>query len=76
MGELDFNISTNGTKAGVLSGENINFDPSLGFEFGYVGKVFLRFGLGNMQTVINQTNTSPLKQWFLGNNKFIQYNKY
>lgn len=58
MAEMDINISTNGTKSGVLSGKNLNVDPSLGFEVGYNKQVFLRAGLGNMQTVINQTNTA------------------
>lgn len=56
--ELNLNISTNGTKSGILSGNNFNIDPSIGFEAGYMQKVFLRAGLGNMQTVINQTNTA------------------
>ncbi|MBC7884243.1 MAG: PorV/PorQ family protein [Saprospiraceae bacterium] len=56
--ELDLNISTNGTKAGVLSGKNLNVDPSLGFEVGYYRKVYLRAGLGNMQSIVNQVNTA------------------
>ncbi len=58
LAEVDLNVSTNGTKSGVLSGKNINLDPSLGLELGYAQRVFLRAGLGNMQTVINQTNTA------------------
>jgi len=56
--ELDMNISTNGTESAIFSGKNLNVDPSLGLEIGYIQKVFLRAGLGNMQTVINQTNTT------------------
>lgn len=58
LAEFDLNISTNGTKAGIISGKNLNIDPSLGIEVGYASRVFLRAGLGNMQTVINQTNTA------------------
>ncbi|MBK8671065.1 MAG: PorV/PorQ family protein [Saprospiraceae bacterium] len=58
LAEVDFNLSTNGTQSGILSGNNLNLDPSLGVELGYMQKVYLRMGLGNMQTVINQTNTS------------------
>lgn len=57
LGEIDLNMSTNGTKAGVLSGNNFNLDPSLGLEFGYMNRVFLRAGLGNIQSVINPTNS-------------------
>lgn len=57
LGELDLNISRDGTKAGVLSGKNFAVNPSLGFEVGYAQKVFVRAGLGNIQSVINSVNT-------------------
>lgn len=58
LGELDFNFSTNGTKSSILSSNRFNIDPSLGLEVGYDDKVFVRGGLGNMQSVINPINTS------------------
>ncbi|MBK8626521.1 MAG: PorV/PorQ family protein [Saprospiraceae bacterium] len=58
LGELNLNISTNGTQAAVLSSDKFNLDPSLGLEFGYMQKVFLRAGLGNIQSVINPNNTT------------------
>jgi hypothetical protein len=58
LAEIDFNISTNGAKSGILSGKNISFDPSLGLEGGFMQKVFIRAGLGNIQSVINPVNTS------------------
>ncbi|MBK9735785.1 MAG: PorV/PorQ family protein [Saprospiraceae bacterium] len=58
LAELDLTISSNRTKAGVLSGKNFNVDPSFGFELGYLNKVFLRGGLGNIQSVINPAKTS------------------
>jgi hypothetical protein len=56
--EVDLNISTNGTQAGILSGNRFSIDPSLGFEAGYMEKVFLRAGLGNIQSTINSVNSS------------------
>ena len=53
---MDINFSTNGTEAGVLSGRNFAIDPGFGFEMGYVNKVFLRFGLGNIQRILNDVN--------------------
>lgn len=58
LGELDLNFSTNGTKAGLVSSDKFNIDPSIGIEIGYAEKVYLRAGLGNMQSVINPVNTS------------------
>ncbi len=58
LGELDMNLSTNGTKAAVISTNRFSLDPSLGLEVGYVDKVFLRAGIGNLQSVINPVNTA------------------
>ncbi len=58
LAELDLNISTNGTESGLLSGKNLSVDPSLGFEVGYVNKVYLRAGLGNIQSVVNNVNSA------------------
>jgi len=52
------NISSNGTKAGVLSSEKINLDPTFGFEIGFVNKVYVRAGVGNIQNVINPANSN------------------
>jgi hypothetical protein len=61
LGELNLNISTDGTEAAVLSGNKINVDPTFGFEVGYLDKVFVRGGLGNIQSVINPENTATKK---------------
>ena len=55
--ELDLNISTNGTKAGVLAAKNFSVDPSFGAEIGYAKKVFLRLGVGNIQRTLNDVNS-------------------
>lgn len=65
--EGDLNISTNGTKAGVFSGDNISVDPTFGTEIGYAKKVFLRAGIGNIQSVINPENTATTKFEFQPN---------
>lgn len=51
--EANLNISSNGTKAGVFSGKSFAVDPTFGFEVGYVDRVFIRGGIGNIQSVIN-----------------------
>ncbi len=58
LAEINLTISTDGTKSGLFSGKNLNFDPSLGFEAGYSEKVFVRAGIGNIQRVINPVNTA------------------
>lgn len=58
LGELNLNMSTNGTKAAIISGNNFIIDPTFGFEAAYASKVYLRFGLGNIQSVINPVNST------------------
>jgi hypothetical protein len=58
IAELNANVSTNGTKAGLLSSNNLSVDPSFGAEFAYVNRVFIRFGIGNLQRVLNEVNAS------------------
>lgn len=57
MVEGNLNISSNGQKAGVFSGEAISIDPSFGVEVGLSNKVFVRGGLGNIQKIVNGVNT-------------------
>lgn len=56
--EADLNFSTNGTEAGVISGQGFGVDPTLGIEVGLSNKVFIRTGIGNIQRLINEVNTS------------------
>ena len=58
LGELNLIMSTYGTQAGIISGNNFSIDPSLGMELGYAQKVYLRAGVGNIQSVVNPINTS------------------
>jgi hypothetical protein len=56
--ELDLNLSTNGREAELIGGKSFSLDPTFGIELGYLNKVFLRGGLGNIQKVLNSVNAS------------------
>jgi hypothetical protein len=58
LAEVDLNISTNGTKSALLAANRFSIDPAIGLEGGFMQKVFIRAGIGNIQRVINPTNTS------------------
>ncbi len=58
IAELNANVSTNGTKAGLLASNNFSVDPSFGTEVGYLNRVYLRFGIGNLQRVLNEVNAA------------------
>jgi len=53
LAEANLNVSTNGTRAGVFSGRNLSIDPSIGVEIGYAERVYVRAGIGNIQSVLN-----------------------
>ena len=55
--EFDARFTSDGTEAGIFSGDNFAFLPSLGTEFGYKNLAFLRLGVGNFQRVLNEVNT-------------------
>ncbi len=56
--EGNIRLSTDGTQAGLFSGNNISIDPSVGAEFGYENLAFLRVGFGNLQRTINETSST------------------
>lgn len=60
--EANLNISSNGTEAGVFSGKSFAVDPTIGFEVGYSDRVFVRGGVGNIQSVINPTVTDGIEK--------------
>lgn len=59
--EADLRLSTDGTKAGIASGDRFSLDPTLGVEVGYNELAFLRFGIGNMQNILNEVNSQATK---------------
>ena len=56
--EADIRLSTDGTKSGIISGDRFAVDPTFGVELGYNKLAYLRFGLGNMQNILNEVNSS------------------
>lgn len=59
--EADLRFSSDGTKAGIFSGDKFALDPTFGVELGYNKLAFLRFGMGNMQNIVNEINTENTK---------------
>ncbi|CAN5587087.1 PorV/PorQ family protein [soil metagenome] len=52
--EIDFDMTFDGQRNVVISGDPISFDPHLGFEIGYDDFIFLRGGVNNIQQVKDQ----------------------
>lgn len=49
LAEINFDLSTDGKRNVLITGNPVSIDPHLGTEFGYDGIVFLRLGVGNIQ---------------------------
>lgn len=51
LGEVDFDITTDGQRNVLISDDPISVDPHVGIELGYNKMIFLRGGVGNFQQV-------------------------
>lgn len=51
IGEIDFDLSTDGKRNVLITGDPVSIDPHIGFEVGYSQMIFLRLGVGNIQKV-------------------------
>jgi hypothetical protein len=57
LAELDIDMTTDGKRNTVLSGNTFSFDPHLGLEGSYKNTVFLRLGVGNFQRVLDDNDS-------------------
>jgi len=51
LGEIDFDLSTDGKRNVLITGDPVSIDPHMGVEVGYNQLIFLRLGVGNFQKV-------------------------
>lgn len=57
MPELGMDITFDGQRNVLISGNPVSIDPHLGLEIGFSGFIFLRAGVGNIQNVTNFDGT-------------------
>ncbi len=62
IAEADLNISTNGTKSGLIANNSFAVDPTIGVEVGFANRVFVRAGVGNIQSVINPSAVDAIER--------------
>lgn len=51
LGEINFDLSTDGKRNVLITGDPVSIDPHAGVEVGYDNLIFLRLGVGNFQKV-------------------------
>ena len=54
--ELNFDLTTDGNRNVLISGNPISIDPHMGFELNIKDLVFIRSGIGNIQKYTDNTN--------------------
>lgn len=57
---LDMNVTTDGRRNTVISGNPFSVDPAFGLELGYDNTVFIRGGVGNLQYITEMNGDRPL----------------
>ena len=55
--EADIRFTSDGTEAGVFSGDRIAIDPSFGFELSYMQQIQFRAGIGNIQRTLSENSS-------------------
>ena len=64
---VDLQMSFDGKRNTLISGDFVSIDPRIGFEGSYKRLAFLRFGFNNMQYIEDfQSNESFAAQWNVG----------
>ncbi|MDF1672651.1 MAG: PorV/PorQ family protein [Vicingaceae bacterium] len=60
LGEINFDMSTDGKRNVLITGDPVSVDPHMGVEVGYSRMIFLRFGVGNFQKVTDILNNDKI----------------
>ncbi|XZF12466.1 PorV/PorQ family protein [Chitinophagaceae bacterium MMS25-I14] len=61
--ELDWDLTTDGKRNTLISSSGFSIDPHMGLEAGYKNTIFLRAGIGNIQRVLDDKDTTNQKKY-------------
>jgi hypothetical protein len=65
LAELDLDMTTDGKRSTLISSKAVSIDPHLGLEASYKNMIFLRGGVGNFQSVLDDADTTNTKKVLL-----------
>lgn len=63
MAEVDASITTDGKRNTLVNNADLSLDPHMGIEAGYKNTIFLRMGVGNIQRVKDDRDTTNVQQF-------------
>lgn len=58
MAELGFDLTTDGKRSTIVATNSFSIDPKLGLEASYKNVIFLRAGVGNFYTALDNSDTT------------------
>jgi hypothetical protein len=65
LAELGVDMTTDGNRNTLIHTNAVSFDPHLGVEASYKNSIFLRLGIGNLQRVLDDEDTSNTKRFMV-----------
>ncbi|MFT4062847.1 MAG: PorV/PorQ family protein [Edaphocola sp.] len=63
LAEIGFDITTDGKRNTLLAGNTISVDPRMGLEASYKNTLFLRAGVGNFYSALDNADTNNVKKY-------------
>ncbi len=63
VAELGFDVTTDGKRNTLISSRPVSVDPRLGIEASYKDAIFLRAGVGNFYTALDNADTNNRKKY-------------
>ena len=65
MAELGLDMTTDGKRIALISGNPISIDPRIGMELSYKHTIFLRGGISNMYNALDNSDSTNQKTYFV-----------
>src|SRR5690606_9299828 len=65
LAELAADMTTDGKRMSLISGNTVSIDPRLGLELSYKNSLFLRGGISNLYSATDNTDTTNSKKYWV-----------
>jgi hypothetical protein len=65
LAELAADVTTDGKRMSLISGNTLSIDPRMGIELSYKNSIFLRGGICNLYSALDNTDTSNTKKYWV-----------
>ncbi len=63
MAEINADLTTDGKRSSLIKSKSVSIDPRLGLELDYKKTIFLRAGVCNIQSVLDDADSTQQKKF-------------